>query len=80
MKELNRLVCNRMGFERWLAVSGQTYTRKIDYQVLSALSGLAQSAYKMCCDIRLLASMKEVEEPFGKSQIGALALSRVLFL
>lgn len=60
VKLLNELVCKRMGFEKWVPVSGQTYTRKIDYQVLSALSGLAQSAYKMCSDIRLLASMKEI--------------------
>ena len=49
-----------MGFEKWVSVSGQTYTRKIDYQVLSALSGFGQSAYKMAADIRLLASMKQV--------------------
>lgn len=52
---------------------GQTYTRKLDFMVLSSLSGLAQSAYKMCSDIRLLASMKEVEEPFEKKQIGSSA-------
>lgn len=49
-----------MGFAKWQCVSGQTYSRKLDYMVLSALSGLAQSAYKMCGDIRLLASMKEI--------------------
>ena len=49
-----------MGFSKWQAVSGQTYSRKIDYNVLSVLSALGQSAYKMCCDIRLLASMKEI--------------------
>lgn len=49
-----------MGFTKWQSVSGQTYTRKLDFMVLSALSGLAQSAYKMCGDIRLLASMKEI--------------------
>ena len=54
------MVCDKMGFKKWQQVSGQTYTRKIDYMVLSALSGLAQSAYKMCGDIRLLASMKEI--------------------
>jgi adenylosuccinate lyase len=64
-----------MGFENWFAISGQTYSRKLDYQVLAALSGLAQSSYKMCCDIRLLASMKEIEEPFGKSQIGSSAMA-----
>lgn len=75
VRELNKLVCRKMGFEKSIAVSGQTYTRKIDYMVTSALSGLAQSAYKMCGDIRLLASMKEVEEPFGKNQIGSSAMA-----
>ena len=64
-----------MGFEKWLSVSGQTYTRKLDFIVLSALSGLAQSAYKMCGDIRLLANLKEIEEPFGKKQIGSSAMA-----
>ncbi len=62
VKRLNVLVCNKMGFEKWIPVAGQTYTRKIDYAVLSALSGIGQSAYKMCSDIRLLASMKELGE------------------
>lgn len=62
VKRLNVLVCQKMGFEKWIPVSGQTYTRKIDYAVLSALSGIGQSAYKMCSDIRLLASMKEIGE------------------
>ena len=69
------MVCAKMGFDSWQPVSGQTYSRKLDYMVLSALSGLAQSAYKMCCDVRLLASMKEIEEPFGKSQIGSSAMA-----
>ena len=60
VKELNRRVCEALGFDKWVPVSGQTYTRKIDYQVLSVLSGLAQSAYKMAADVRLLASMKQV--------------------
>ena len=64
-----------MKFSKAVHVSGQTYTRKLDYMVVSALSGLAQSAYKMCGDIRLLASMKEIEEPFGKSQIGSSAMA-----
>ena len=54
-----------MGFSKSIAVSGQTYTRKIDYNILATLSGIAQSAYKMCGDIRLLANLKEVEEPFA---------------
>lgn len=60
MKRLNEQVCAKMGFSKWVPVSGQTYSRKLDYKVLSALSGVAQSAYKMCSDIRLLASMKEI--------------------
>jgi adenylosuccinate lyase len=75
VKVLNKRVCELMGFSRSIAVSGQTYTRKIDYNVLSVLSGIAQSAYKMCGDIRLLANLKEVEEPFSKTQIGSSAMA-----
>ncbi|KAG7356447.1 adenylosuccinate lyase [Nitzschia inconspicua] len=75
VKKLNTRVCELMGFEKSIAVSGQTYTRKIDYNVLSVLSGIAQSAYKMCGDIRLLANLKEVEEPFAKTQIGSSAMA-----
>lgn len=75
VKALNKRVCELMGFRKAIAVSGQTYTRKIDYQVLSVLSGIAQSAYKMCGDIRLLANLKEVEEPFSKTQIGSSAMA-----
>lgn len=75
VKALNAMVCDKMGFDTWVPVSGQTYTRKYDFKVLSVLSGIAQSAYKMCGDIRLLASMKEVEEPFAKSQIGSSAMA-----
>lgn len=75
VKLLNKRVCDLMGFSRSISVSGQTYTRKIDYNVLSVLSGIAQSAYKMCGDIRLLANLKEVEEPFSKTQIGSSAMA-----
>lgn len=75
VKELNTKVCTKMGFTNCIAVSGQTYTRKIDYHILSLLSGIAQSAYKMCGDIRLLANLKEVEEPFAKNQIGSSAMA-----
>ncbi len=81
VKRLNELVCEKLGFVdettgkvKCIAVSGQTYTRKIDYYVLSALSGIAQSAYKMCGDIRLLANLKEVEEPFESNQVGSSAM------
>ncbi|CAH0479374.1 unnamed protein product [Peronospora belbahrii] len=75
VKKLNKLVAEKMGFKKVIPVSGQTYTRKIDYFVLSILSGIAQSAYKMAGDIRLLASMKEIEEPFEKNQIGSSAMA-----
>lgn len=75
VKALDRMVADEMGFERLLEVSGQTYSRKIDYMVLSALSGVAQSASKFANDLRLLAHMKEVEEPFGKKQIGSSAMA-----
>lgn len=75
VKQLNAKVTSAMGFERAVAVSGQTYTRKIDTRVVNVLSGIASSSHKMCTDIRLLASMKEIEEPFGKSQIGSSAMA-----
>lgn len=75
VKTLNKRVCELMGFEKSIAVSGQTYTRKIEFYILSVLSGIAQSAYKMCGDIRLLANLKEVEEPFAKTQIGSSAMA-----
>ncbi|GMF13475.1 unnamed protein product [Phytophthora lilii] len=75
VKKLNELVAEKMGFKKVIPVSGQTYTRKIDYFVLSILSGIAQSAYKMAGDIRLLANMKEIEEPFEKNQIGSSAMA-----
>merc|ERR1711920_117921 len=73
--QLNELVAKEMGFSKVIPVSGQTYTRKLDFFVLSILSGIAQSAYKMAGDIRLLANMKEVEEPFEKNQIGSSAMA-----
>ena len=74
-RELEKSVAAAMGFDRVIAVSGQTYTRKIDYFVMSILSGIAQSAAKMATDIRLLANLKEVEEPFEKKQIGSSAMA-----
>ena len=67
-------IAESMGFERVVPVSGQTYSRKVDYQVASVLSGIAQSASKFAYDMRLLASFKEMEEPFEKSQIGSSAM------
>jgi adenylosuccinate lyase len=75
VKSLEKAVADKMGFEKIIAVSGQTYTRKIDFNILSVLSGIAQTAYKMAGDIRLLANLREIEEPFGKSQIGSSAMA-----
>ncbi len=72
--ELERLIAADFGFERVVPVSGQTYSRKMDFQVLSTLAGLAQSASKFSYDMRLLQGFKEMEEPFGKSQIGSSAM------
>lgn len=75
VKKLDEMVVKKMGFEKSIPVSGQTYTRKIDYKVLSVLSGIAQSAHKMTNDIRLLQHLKEVEEPFEEKQIGSSAMA-----
>ena len=75
VKELERRVAAKMGFDNIVDVSGQTYTRKIDYFVMTALSGIAQSAYKLAGDIRLLANLREIEEPFGKKQVGSSAMA-----
>ena len=64
-----------MGYKDVIPVSGQTYSRKLDSQVLNVLSGIAQSAYKFANDIRLLQHLKEIEEPFEKSQIGSSAMA-----
>ena len=64
-----------MGFDAAYAVTGQTYSRKVDAQVLDALSGIAQSAHKAATDLRLLAHRKEVEEPFETEQIGSSAMA-----
>jgi len=73
-RKLDTLVAQKMGFRRTVPVCGQTYSRKIDSIVLNALAGIAQSAAKMANDIRLLQHLREVEEPFAKSQIGSSAM------
>ena len=73
--ELEKKVAAKMGFDKVIALSGQTYTRKVDYKVLTVLSGIAQSEYKMAGDIRLCANLREIEEPFGKKQIGSSAMA-----
>ena len=75
VKALDRKICEKMGYNKVYPVSGQTYSRKLDYQMLSVLSGIAQSAYKFANDIRLLQHLKEIEEPFEKSQIGSSAMA-----
>lgn len=75
VRRLDELVSRKIGFEASYPVTGQTYSRKVDSQVLAALSGIAQSAHKAATDLRLLQSMKEVEEPFEKEQIGSSAMA-----
>lgn len=75
VEELDRLVCQKMGFYQSYAVTGQTYSRKIDSQVIDTLAGLSQSAHKAGSDLRLLQSRKEVEEPIEKYQIGSSAMA-----
>ena len=74
VKALERLVAEQMGFEKCVAVSGQTYSRKTDAYVLAALSGVAQSACKFANDLRILQSFEEMEEPFEANQIGSSAM------
>jgi len=75
VKALEDKIAREMGFDACVPVSGQTYSRKVDFAVLSALSGVAQSACKFATDVRLLCHLKEVEEPFEKSQIGSSAMA-----
>ena len=75
VKELENRVVSKLGYEKVYGVTGQTYPRKFDYNVLCVLSQIAQSAYKFSNDIRLLQHMKEVEEPFEKSQVGSSAMA-----
>ncbi len=74
VRELERLIAEDFGFKGSVPVSGQTYSRKIDAQVLATLSGIAQSASKFATDLRLLQHLKEVEEPFEDKQIGSSAM------
>lgn len=74
-RQLDQMIAEKMGFRSCYVVSGQTYSRKVDYRVLSVLAGIAQSAHKFTNDIRMLQHMKEVEEPFEKHQIGSSAMA-----
>ena len=75
VKELEKKVVKKLGYDNVYGVTGQTYPRKFDYNVLCVLSQIAQSAYKFSNDIRILQNMKEIEEPFEKSQIGSSAMA-----
>ncbi len=75
INQIDNKIAEKMGFKECYAVSGQTYSRKVDMKVANVLSGIAASAHKMSNDIRLLQHLKEVEEPFEKSQIGSSAMA-----
>lgn len=75
VKKLEQMIANEMGFEAVVPVSGQTYSRKLDYQILAVLAGIAQSCSKFSHDMRILQSFKEMEEPREKSQIGSSAMA-----
>jgi adenylosuccinate lyase len=75
IKELEKKIANKMGFDSCIPVSGQTYTRKVDSRVANVLAGIAASATKFSNDIRLLQHLKEIEEPFEKNQIGSSAMA-----
>lgn len=74
VKALEKMIAEEMGFEDVVPVSGQTYSRKIDSQIVATLGGLAQSAMKFANDLRILQNFKEMEEPFEKNQIGSSAM------
>ena len=74
VRRLEKLVAEKAGFRRLVPVSGQTYSRKLDTMVLHAVAGIGESASKMANDLRLLQHLQEVEEPFGKSQVGSSAM------
>lgn len=75
VKEAEKRIAAKMGFEKCYAVSGQTYSRKVDSRVLNVLGGIAQTAHKFSNDLRLLQHLKEMEEPFEKNQIGSSAMA-----
>jgi adenylosuccinate lyase len=75
VQQLDRLVTERFGFAGSFVVTGQTYPRKVDAQIVSSLAGIAASAHKFCNDIRLLAGMKQIEEPFEEEQVGSSAMA-----
>ena len=74
VRELERRVATKMGFEKIYAVTGQTYPRKVDTQILNTLAGIAESTHKLATDLRLLSSWREIDEPFEDKQIGSSAM------
>ena len=76
VKKADEMIAKKMGFSGCYPVSGQTYSRKLDTRVCNVLAGIAASAHKFSNDIRLLQHLKEIEEPFEKSQIGSSAMAR----
>ncbi len=75
VRQLEKRVAEKLGFESTYAITGQTYSRKVDAQVLDTLAGVAASSHKAATDLRLLANRKEIEEPFEKNQIGSSAMA-----
>jgi adenylosuccinate lyase len=75
VRQLERIFCGKIGFDASFAVTGQTYPRKMDSQILDVLSGIAQSSHKFATDLRILAHRKEMEEPFEANQIGSSAMA-----
>jgi adenylosuccinate lyase len=74
VKRLEELVAEKMGFESYFTIASQTYPRKVDVRLMAVLSGIAISAHKCATDLRLLANLREIEEPFAKSQVGSSAM------
>lgn len=75
VKKLERRVAEKMNFSKISAVTGQTYSRKIDAQIAATLAGIGSTVHRFCNDVRLLANLKEMEEPFAKSQVGSSAMA-----
>jgi adenylosuccinate lyase len=75
VERLDRMVTERFGFKESFAVTGQTYPRKVDAQVVSSLAGVAASVHKFCNDVRILAGLKQLEEPFEEEQVGSSAMA-----
>jgi len=75
VKELEKKICEKIGFNEVYSITGQTYPRKLDSRIINLLSSISQSAYKFSNDLRLLQNLKEIEEPFNKSQIGSSAMA-----